>query len=116
MQSFNDGAVSIYAVKNKAKSGDKPKERLVLKKTLRYEERTVGIKRYYAAKQANVRVDYVLRVPRQRDIVSGDVAIPNDGAQYRVVQVQYPRGVIPLVADLTLEGVPVNYVKEGDDA
>ena len=115
MQSFNDGVVNIYAVMNKAKSGDKPKERLVHLKSLRYEERTVGVKRYYAAKQANARVDYVLRVPRQRDIRSGDVAVPNDGEQYKITQIQFPKGVVPFVMDLTLEGVQVYIVKEGAD-
>jgi len=34
-----------------------------------------------------------------------DVAIPNDGRQYRIVQVQYPEDVQPPVMDLTLEEV-----------
>lgn len=100
--SFTDGVVRIYSISNNAEPGDIPQEETTLIKTLRYEERTVGITRFYAAQQANIRVDYVLRVPRLRDITTQDKAMPNDGLMYRIVQIQYPRD-LPLVMDLTLE-------------
>jgi len=108
-QTFNDGVVSIYEVSNTAPSGAKPKEVLTLKRSLRYHERTVGLSRYYAAKQANVIVQYVLRCPRLREVSSQDVAIPNDGKQYHIKQVQYPEDIDPPVMDLTLEEVAAKY-------
>lgn len=108
-QSFNDGIVSIYEVTNAADAGKMPTQELVLKQTLRYHERTVGLTRYYAAMQANIRVQYVLRCQRLRDVSAQDVAIPNDGKQYRIVQVQYPEEVTPPVMDLTLEEVTAVY-------
>lgn len=104
----NDGIVKIYEVTNIAAAGTKPQEGLMLKETLRYKERTVGINRFYAALQANVKVDYVLRCPRVRSVSSQDIAIPNDGKQYRIKQIQYPEDA-PVEMDLTLEGVTAQY-------
>lgn len=108
-QTFNDGIVKIFDVKNGAAAGDKPTEVLEIKQTLRYKERTVGYKRYLDALQAHIKVDYVLRCPRIDGVTSQDVAIPLDGKQYRIVQVQYPEDVYPPVMDLTLEGVTAQY-------
>jgi hypothetical protein len=65
-QSFNDGVVNIYSVSDTSVDGGMPTETLTLKQTLRYHERTVGLTRFYTAKQANVEVKYVLRCPRLR--------------------------------------------------
>jgi hypothetical protein len=108
-QSFNDGVVSIYAVTDTAAAGDKPVMGITLRQTLRYAERTVGITRFYSAKQAGAEVRYVLRCPRLRDISTQDVAVPNDGKQYKIIQVQYPEDVDPAVMDLTLEGLTSLY-------
>jgi hypothetical protein len=43
------------------------------------------------------------------------VAIPNDGKQYRIIQVQYPEDMEPPVMDLTLEELLQDYdIAEGD--
>jgi len=104
-QAFSDGLVRIYAVTNAAEPGKKPVDRLTIKHNLRYEQRTVGVTRYYAAMQANVQVQSVLRCPRRSDVSTQDVAVPIDGRQYRIVQVQYPPDVMPPCMDLTLEEV-----------
>ena len=109
IQSFNDGVVKVYGITNTAADGNMPTEGITLKQTLRYHERTVGLTRYFAALQANIKVQYVLRCPRLRDVSAQDVAIPNDGRQYRIVQVQYPENVDPPVMDLTLEEVVTEY-------
>jgi SPP1 family predicted phage head-tail adaptor len=109
MQSFNDGVVSIYAVSDTSLDGGMPAEALTHKRTLRYYERTVGLTRFYTAKQTNVNVKYVLRCPLLRDVSAQDVAIPNDGKQYRIVQVQFPEDVDPSVMDLTLEELLQDY-------
>jgi len=106
-QSFNDGVVGIYKVGNTALAGDMPKEGLIFGQNLRYRERTVGMGRYYAALQNNVKVDLVIRCPEVRvlsekatDIL---VAILNDGQQYKVIQIQYIEDAQPPSMDLTLE-------------
>jgi hypothetical protein len=103
IQTFNDGVVRIYDVSNSASPGDMPVEALTLKETLRYHERTVGITRQSAAKQDNAEIKYVLRCPRRRNVSAQDVAIPNDGSQYRIWAVQYPEDIHPPVMDLTLQ-------------
>ena len=105
-----DGLVRIYAVANTAAEGNAPVEALTLKACMRYAERTVGIARYYSAMQNNVKIDYVLRCHRLRDVSTQDVAVPTaDGQQYRIVQVQYPEGSEPPMMDLSLERLEADY-------
>lgn len=102
-QTYNDGVVSIYTVSDVSQPGGMPVEALTLKEALRYEERTVGLTRFYAALQNNVNIKYVLRCPRIRSVSTQDVAVPVDGKQYKIVQIQYPQDVEPPSMDLTLE-------------
>ena len=85
-QSFPDGVVSIYKMDNIGAPGDMPVEGLVLKQTLRYKERTVGLNRFYSAMQNNIKVDYVIRCPEVRGLSEKAtdilVAILIDGQQY----------------------------------
>lgn len=110
IQSFSDGIVNIYTVDNIADPGNKPKDGLVLKlENLRYEERTVGMGRYWTAKQDNVSIDLLIRVPRIDSVSSQDIAIPKDGKQYKIKQVQYPKDVEPPSMDLSLERLEQSY-------
>ena len=105
-----DGLVRIYSVANTAAEGDAPVEALTLKACMRYAERTVGIGRFYAAMQNNVKIDYVLRCRRIREVTTQDVAVPTaDGKQYKIVQIQYPEGIEPPVMDLSLERLDADY-------
>lgn len=101
-QPFNDGIVKIYTVQNSAPPGYKPVETETLLCTLRYEERTVGINRFYTAKQNMVEIEKVLRVPDQFQITTQDVAITEDGQKYRIDQIQRIRDVYPVSLDLAL--------------
>lgn len=113
-QTFNDGLVGIYKVENTAEPGDMPVEGLVLKQTLRYHERTVGMGRYYAAMQNNIKVDFVIRCPEVRGLSEKStdilVAVLVDGQQYKVVQIQYIEDAQPASMDLSLEGVGEPFV------
>ena len=105
--SFNDGVVKIYKVGNTASPGDMPVDGLVLKQTLRYKERTVGLNRYNAFLQNNIRVDFVIRCPEVRGLSEKNtdilVAILIDGQQYKVIQIQYIEDAEPPSMDLSLE-------------
>jgi len=101
-------------VGNIAPPGGMPKEGLTLKvSSLRYKERTVGMSRYWAAMQANVKIDMVIRVPyvpiKAKAISTQDIAIPIDGEQYRIVQIQKPEDIYPPVMDLSLERLVQKY-------
>jgi len=106
-QSFPDGVVSVYKVTDLALPGDLPKEGLVLKQSLRYRERTVGMSRFYQALQNNIKVDFVIRCPEVRGLSekAADilVAVLIDGQQYQVMQIQYIEDSAPKSMDLSLE-------------
>lgn len=99
-QAYENGIVAIYKVTNSAAAGYAPVETLTKKYDLRFDERFLGINRYYQAKQNQIRVEKVIRVPRV-DINSQDVAIIGT-RQYRVDLVQAVDEQMPPSLDLTL--------------
>lgn len=82
--------------------GKLPKVELVPKISLRYDERKVGVDRYYKALQNQIKVERVIRVQDAAPITNQDVAITEDGKQYRIQHVQTVPGVYPRSVDLTL--------------
>ena len=110
MTGFNDGLVTIYSAENQAAPGEKPLERLAEKATLRYNRRTVGVKRHYAALNAGAKVDLLLRTWYRPEVSPQDVAVPTqDGKQYRIILVQVPESITPPVMDLTLQRLERDY-------
>lgn len=101
-QNFGDGVVKIYTVTNSAQPGYQPVPALTLKCVLRYEEQRLGIQRYYSGRQNQVEIERVLRVPRYGGITNQDVAMTEDGRQFRVDMVQNVTDVYPASLDLTL--------------
>ena len=112
-ESYSKGEVSIYKVTDLAQPGDLPVQGLVLKQTLRYHERTVGLTRYYAALHEDIKVDFVIRCPEVRGLSEKAtdilVAILIDGYQYEVKQIQYIEDATPPSMDLTLERAGADY-------
>jgi len=109
VQTFNDGIVNIYTAGNISTPGNMPKEGLTSKVgPLCYEERTVGLGRYWTAMQNQVKVQQVLRTQRINSVSTQDVAILN-GEQYKIVQVQYPKDIEPPCMDLSLERLEAKY-------
>lgn len=101
-QCYNDGIVNVFTVANGAAPGYQPVERLTPKISLRYEERKLGLQRYYEGLQNQVRIERVIRVPHAGAITSQDVVIDEHGREYRVDLVQLVPDVYPLSDDLTL--------------
>lgn len=108
-QSFNSGVVRILTVTDAAAPGRMPVPALTEKTRLPFEERRVGVSRFYNALQAQVRIERVLRVPdpgAAGKISPQDAAIIlQDEAQYRIEQVQRVADVFPPCLDLTLRTV-----------
>jgi len=92
----------VYRVTDGAKPGFAPVPVLERKAALRYEELRVGLTRYYQARQNQVQVEKVIRVPKGADVSPQDVAVTEDGRQYRIDQVQLAQDVWPASLDLTL--------------
>ena len=75
-----------------------------------YGEKTVGMNRYYAAAQANVRVDMLVQVEKDSAIMADMYALTEAGEQYRIAQVQQVEDEDGLFwMDLTLERLGTNY-------
>lgn len=108
-QPFNSGVVSIYRVTDEGESGYAPVPRLELRVRLHYEERKLGLIRFYSAKQVQVKVEKVLRVRRRPEISPQDVAVTQDGRQYRIELIQMAEGVYPPSLDLTLANIQQIY-------
>ena len=116
-QVFDDGVVTVYAVTNAAAPGYQPKPQLMKppKAVLRYEEQRLGLQRYYEAMQNQIQVERVIRTPRHGKITNQDVAITEDGRQYRIDLVQTVQNVWPASQDLTLAKIEQIYdVSESD--
>lgn len=101
-QGYNDGLVMIYSVTDSAAPGYEPKPQLTKKLALRYEERSLGIRRYYEAMQNQISVERVVRCPRVAGVTNQDVAQTEDGTYYRIDLVQAVTDVYPPSMDLTL--------------
>lgn len=101
-QSYNDGVVTIYSVADVAQPGYQPQIELTEKIKLRYEERSMGLQRYYQAMQNQVQIERVLRVQRTNKITSQDAAITEDNTKYKIYMVQAVSDVYPPSVDITL--------------
>ena len=101
-QNFNDGKITIYNAKDNAQPGYYPKISLSPKVKLSYQERSLGIQRYYAAAQNQIEVKRVVRVPKHPDVTNQDVSQTEDGTYYRIDHVQNVVDVYPPCMDLTL--------------
>jgi hypothetical protein len=110
-ETYNDGVVVICSAADTAEAGGKPVISLTPRVTLRYAERTVGVKRYYEARGYGARIDRVIRVPGRHDISIHDVAIlaSEKNAQYAIQQVQYPQDASTPCTDLSLERLERDY-------
>lgn len=108
-QAFNDGIVTVYNEKDSAQPGYAPVPEWTQKAVLRYEERRLGLQRYYTAKQNQVQVKRVLRCPLLRTVSTQDIAKTENGTPYRVELIQLVPDMFPPAMDLTLVDLVANY-------
>lgn len=103
-QSFNSGIVTVYSVEDSAEPGYKPVKKLAEKVKLRYEERRLGVQRFYSGMQNQIQIERVIRVPKF-DITNQDIAITEDGKEYKIDLVQKVPDVFPGCLDITLSKI-----------
>ena len=108
-QNYNDGVVSIYSVKDVAQSGYQPVSQRTLKITVRYEEQRLGIQRLYSGRQNMVEIERVIRIPIAGKVDNQDIAVTEDGREYRIESVQSAMDVYPMSLDIALTKI----VQEG---
>lgn len=109
-QTFNDGIVTVYSVEDEAEPGYKPVEKLTKKAELRYEERRLGVQRFYSGMQNQIQIERILRVPKS-NITSQDIAVTEDGKQYRIDLVQKVPDVFPECCDITLSKIEQKFTE-----
>lgn len=108
-QSYRDGVVRIYAVTDAAQPGYQPKPALTLAETLFYQERRVGLQRYYSGKQAQVQVERVIRTQTRPSVNPQCIAVTENGEQYGIDLVQQVTDAYPASMDLTLTKIEQKY-------
>lgn len=106
---FDDGILKIYSLENIAQPGEKPKQKLKYKSSHYFGFETVGINRYYVAKQANVQVSDIIHVWLDRTIRVTDICILEDGLQYKCAQVQHVEEDGLRITKITLERLGESY-------
>lgn len=108
--SLDDGILTIYSLSNTSRNGRKPVETLAYVDTAYYGERTIGYNRVYAAKAVSQRVDKLVRIWRNDNVLAGMYVILEDSNQYRVDMVQHLLDDDGLkITDLTLSRLEKNY-------
>lgn len=108
-QTFNDGICSIYEQQNTSTPGNKPKMQLRrIAERVPYETRKVGIRRFYDAKQENVEIERLIRIPAPFCVSTQNICILG-GVQYGIYQVQDVLDSIPRSKDLALKRLEEKY-------
>jgi len=95
---FSDGQCDIYSV-----SGNRLADKLM---TLCFGNRTVGVKRFYAARAASIEIDRVIQIPLREDVTAENNVVIS-GVRYRVEQAQNIYDTNPPASVLTLRKVGV---------
>lgn len=114
-QTFSDGYVEIYKTRNTAQRGYKADVQIIPGSQVKYRfaEQRVGINRYYSAKQANVQIDRVVRIPYagERAVATDEIAVVNgdESLKYRIEQVQIVNDTNPKSIDLSLSLIRWGY-------
>lgn len=102
-QSYEDGVVSIYTEEDGAAGGRLPVPVRTQLGRLDYQERKLGIKRYYDARQNQIHAERVIRVQKPPYVIDNQcTAETEDGRIYRIDLVQAVPEVWPVSLDLTL--------------
>lgn len=107
---FDAGIINFYKLADTAEPGDMPQPKLISNKYAFYGERTVGFSRQYAAMSVNEQVDMLVRIWYDNSIKIGMYAVPEDGEQYRITNVQHLTDEEGLkVTDVTLTRLEQNF-------
>ena len=107
---FDDGILTVYRPQNTAGPGDKPVSGLTFRGGYYYSISSLGVTRYYAARQAGQDVAAVVAVPGWSDIMTNDVIVLDDGRKYRAEMVQPETDAFGLrITRITLGVLSVDY-------
>ena len=105
-ETFNDGNCHIHFIDEDGNAGKE-------KECLHFQERTVGIKRYYEAMTAKMQVDRLIRVPF-RSWLTNECLINLDGDIYEIRQVQTIPDSMPKTNDISIHLAKQRRVSDGN--
>jgi hypothetical protein len=88
---FDDGILKIYTLENTAEPGRMPDEKLVLASEHYFGYETVYDRRYYTALQANVKIENLVHIMQDREILALQIVVDEAGRQFRIAQLQHGR-------------------------
>lgn len=86
-QTYNDGVASVYSIRNRSAPGNTPVNELTLKCTLRFNNKVIGVKRFWEAKSKNIDINKLIRVPFN-NLLNGTEIIVIDDKQFEIKQFQ----------------------------
>lgn len=109
---LRDGTLQVCELTDVSLPGEIPVKALRTVWNLRYDERIVGMARFWTAKQATATIDLLVRCHQIRAVTTHHIVILRDGEQYNIKQIQYPPDVAPAVMDLSLERRADKYAVE----
>lgn len=93
-ETFNDGLCSLYMIDDDGNPGG-------LKERLRFQERTVGYKRYNESMTNKVQIDRLIRVPHRPWLTTEYLAVI-EGQIYEIKLAQTIVSTTPRTTDLSL--------------
>ena len=85
---FDDGILTICETVQVAGNGLKPRLKLSERESFYFGYDVLGINRYYTALRANVQIDAVVNIPGWHEIDSRNIAVLEDGRQFRLSLIQ----------------------------
>lgn len=87
-ETFDDGVIRIYDVKNLSEPGEIPRKGLVYFESFSFSEDTLGITRFYEALRADQQIERVVKIYRDDRININQIAVMEDDTQYQIRMVQ----------------------------
>ena len=102
---FNDGLCAVYTV-----DGNKLDKRVL---SIRYGDKVIGVKRYYAARTETSRIDRLIQVPQCR-MITARHNVTISGVRYLIEQVQHLDDTNPPTTVLTLRRLGVMPIARND--
>lgn len=106
---FDSGLMTICELQQVAVDGGMPTKSLVEKGNSFYGERTISASRMYQARGVDCRIDKLVRVPFDTDVVPDDYIVFEDETQFRV------DAVTDVIVRRDLRAVELTLIKLGDN-
>lgn len=106
---FDDGILKIYGTENGASPGEAPIKKLADPQSYYYHEETVGITRHYEALKTEQVIERVVSIPQPAAVNINQIAVFEDGTQYRIRMVQ------PDTDDLGLKIIRISLERNGEE-